>query len=153
MGRSRTYGTPAWRSLIKVINDRTPRVIDKGRSDIDHYQIRLAKRIESDGTIVTFPVLGKVAPQGQKTLKGYHSLDEALNIAQEMNPDLPAEVKGLVIVQFNYRGAHLIPKVRKVKPHDRGRPREPDTTEWVRLISREGIVFSIVPGTHRMVAT
>ena len=68
---------------------------------MEHYQVRLVKRIENDGNIITYHDLGKVYQlHDQKTLKGCDSLDKAVDIGKKLNSDLPSEVKGIVIVRL-----------------------------------------------------
>ena len=115
-----------------------------------HYQVRLVKSIESDGTILTFPVLGKMyQSHDQKTLRGYHSLEEATSTAQNLNSSLPPEVKGMVIVRFK-PGKAVIAIGDSVKPHVKAHIRKARTTEWVRFVERDGSVFSVSSETHKI---
>ena len=117
---------------------------------MEHYQVRRVKRIENNGTIVTFPDLGKVYQlHDQKTLKRYYSLDEATTIAQNLNTGLPSEVKGMVIVRFK-PGKAVIATGSLVKPHIIDHIRKTGTTEWLRFISRDGTVFPVSSKSHKI---
>ena len=98
------------------------------------YQIRFVKEIRSDGTLITFPELGH-GQHGEKTLKNCKSVDEAVKRALEYNRDLPARVKGMVIVGFR-AGGQRISAGKKVKPYVGGNPRKVRTTVWHRFIDR-----------------
>jgi hypothetical protein len=119
-----------------------------------HYQVRLVKRIGNDGTIYTFSELGKMyESDDQKTLKKGCSLEAAVSIAKNMNSDLPAEVKGMVITRFK-KGRNIILVKRTdgevIIPFLKDRPRTPGTTEWLRFISRDNKVFEISQNSHRI---
>ena len=115
-----------------------------------HHQIRFVKKIENDGTLVTFPKLGyPYEYHGQKTLKSYHSLSEVVEWAKEYNADLPPQVKGMVIVRFQAGGGR-VSVGRVVKSYVGANPRKSGTTEWLIFIDREGKQFNIVEGTHKI---
>ena len=117
---------------------------------MEHYQFRLVKRINNDGTIITFPHLGKAYEHDQKTLKSYHKLDEVITRVKSLNPNLQPEVKGMVIVRFKAGGATIA--VGPVnQQHIKATARKSDTTEWLRFIDRNGKVFNISPQTHKIV--
>lgn len=115
-----------------------------------HYQIRLVKEIENDGTLRTFHKLGHAYEHhNQKTLKSYDSLDEVVNRAIEYNPDLPPNVKGMVIVRFQ-AGVARISAGKKVKPYVGANPRKIGTTKWLLFIDREGKQHEVIEGSHRI---
>jgi hypothetical protein len=115
-----------------------------------HYQIRFVKRIENDGTLITFPRLGRpYEHHDQKTLKSYHSLDEVVERAMEYNPNLPPRVKGMVIVRFQAGGARISVS-RTVTSYVGANPRKKGTTEWLQFIDREGKLLRIIEGTHKI---
>jgi hypothetical protein len=117
---------------------------------MEHYQVRLVKRIDNDGTIVTYPNTGKIYElHDQKTLKSYHTLDDAIARAKSFNQNLPPEVKGMVIVQFK-AGGSSITSGSITKPHVRATARKSGTTEWLRFVDRKGDVSVISPGTHKI---
>lgn len=108
------------------------------------------KGIDNDGTIITFPNLGKMYQlQDQKTLKNYHSLDEATTIARNLNSGLPSEVKGMVIVRFK-PGKAVTVTGSLVKPYIKAHIRKTGTTEWLRFVSRHNKVFSVSPKSHKI---
>ena len=115
-----------------------------------HYQIRFVKRIENDGTLITFSRLGyPYEHHNQKTLKSYHSLDEVVERAIEYNPDLPPHVKGMVIVRFQ-AGGERISDGRTVSPYVGANTRKKGTTEWLQFIDREGKPLEIIEGSHKI---
>ncbi|OGO01497.1 MAG: hypothetical protein A2Y59_02390 [Chloroflexi bacterium RBG_13_52_14] len=114
---------------------------------MQHFQLRFVKEVKKDGRIVTFTEgeLGRLYPHDQKTLRGSRSPQKAISRAKEFNPDLPADVQGMVIVGFR-PGKIIIASGSEVKPYTRGQSRKSGTTEWLRFINREGKIFSILPG-------
>ena len=95
------------------------------------HQIRFVKRIDNDGTLITFHRLGHpYEHHDQKTLKSYHSLDEVVKRAMEYNPDLPPHVKGIVIVRFQAGGARISAS-KTISPYVVPNPRKKGTTEWL----------------------
>jgi hypothetical protein len=115
-----------------------------------HYQIRFVKRIENDGTLITFPRLGHpYEHHDQKTLRSYHAFDEVVKRAIEYNPDLPPHVKGMVIVRFQ-AGAVRISVSRKVSPYVGANPRKKGTSEWIQFIDRKGKLLKITRGSHKI---
>jgi hypothetical protein len=124
--------------------------LDLKENKVEHYQIRLVKRIDNDGTIITFPNLGKMHQfHDQKTLKSYHSLDDATATARNLNQNLPSQAKGIVVVRFK-PGKAMIASGSFVKPHIKARIRRSGTTEWLRFVSRENKVFSVSPKSHKI---
>ena len=119
---------------------------------MEHYQVRLVKRINKDGTVITFPRLGGIYERhAQKTLKGYHTLDDVIERAIASNAELPADAKGVVIIRFK-TGKASIAKGSVTKPYVRAVPRTSGTTEWLRFINRNGKVFAVSPVTHEIMA-
>jgi hypothetical protein len=115
-----------------------------------HYQIRFVKRIENDGTLITFPRLGHpYEHHDQETLRSYHSLDEVVKRAIEYNPDLPPHVNGMVIVGFQAGGAR-ISVGSTVSPYVGANPRRKATTEWIQFINREGRLLKVIEGSHKI---
>ena len=115
-----------------------------------HHQIRFVKRIENDGKLITFRRLGHpYEHHDQQTLKSYHSLDEVVERAMKYNPDLPPHVKGMVIVRFQAGGAR-VSVGRTVSPYVGANPRKRGTTDWLRFIDREGKLFKIIEGSHKI---
>jgi len=115
-----------------------------------HHQIRFVKEIENDGKLITFTGRGyPYQHRKQKTLKGYHPLNEVVERAMEYNPDLPPNVKGMVIVSFQAGGAR-ISAGRTVKPYVGVNPRKTGTTEWLLFIDREGKQHEVIEGSHRI---
>jgi len=114
-----------------------------------HYQARIAKRVEENGTIVTSFKLGRMYSHTQKTLKSCKNLDEAIETAKKYNPDLPGEVKGIVITQFK-PGKLSIAKGTLLQSHITAQPRKVGTTEWVRFIDRRGKVYLVSPKEHKI---
>jgi hypothetical protein len=115
----------------------------------DHYQCRLAKRLDGK-KIVTFPPLGKMYAHGQKTLKSCHNFDQAIAVAKEFNSSLPAEVIGLVIIEYKAEGHYQIYNKPIHGPGVRHSMRRVDTTKWLRFIDRKGEVFNLNPKTHEI---
>ncbi len=110
------------------------------------------KQIENDGKVVTFSTLGKMyQASDQKTLKGGHSLGEAISLARNMNLELPANIKGLVIVRFR-PGKAMIAIGSRVKPHTKAQIRKIGTTEWVTYVDRDGEVFALNQ-SHQIIRT
>lgn len=115
---------------------------------VKHYQVRFVKRIENNGTIITFPRLGKMYElHNQKTLKSYHSLSETIKRAIEFNSDLPDVVQGMVIVSLK-TGGLVLADGSKNAPHVKKPLRKVDTTEWLRFIDRKGSLYEVAYGTH-----
>ena len=115
-----------------------------------HYQIRLVEEIGNDGKLTTFNSLGyPYEHHNEKTLKSYHSMDEVVERAIEYNPHLPPHVKGMVIVRFQAGGA-WISAGRTVSPYVGVNPRKTGTTDWLLFIDREGKVFKIIEGSHKI---
>jgi len=115
-----------------------------------HHQIRFVKTIENGGKLITFPRLGHpYEHHDQQTLKSYHSLDEVVERAMGYNPDLPPHVKGMVIVRFQAGGAR-ISVGRTVSPYVGANPRKRGTTDWLLFIDREGKLFKIIEGSHKI---
>jgi hypothetical protein len=117
---------------------------------VKHYQIRLVKEIENDGTLKTFRELGHPCErQGQKTLKGCGTRNEAVKHALECSSNLPAGAKGIVIVEFQAGGAR-ISAGKVVKPYVGANPRKTDTTNWFLFIDRQGKRHEVVEGSHKI---
>jgi len=115
-----------------------------------HHQIRFVKRINDDRQVITFTKLGfPYESHDQKTLKSYHTLDEVVARAKEYNPELPPNVKGMVILRFQAGGGR-ISIGKKVKSYVGTNTRGSGTTEWLLYIDREGNQFNIVEGTHKL---
>ena len=127
-------------------------MVDIGRNVVQnkHHQIRFVKRIENDGKVITFPNLGfPYESHDQKTLKSYHTLDEVVARAKGYNPDLPPNVKGMVIIRFQAGGGR-VSIGKRVKSYVGANLRRSGTTEWLIYIDREGNQFNIVEGTHKL---
>jgi len=115
-----------------------------------HYQIRFVKTIENDGKLITFPRLAHPYEyHDQRTLKSYHSLDEVVKRAMKYNPDLPPHVKGMVIVRFQAGGAR-ISVGRMVSSYVGANSRKKGTTEWLLFIDRDGKLFKVIEGGHKI---
>lgn len=119
-------------------------------ADNIYHQIRFVRRIENDGTLITFPRLGHpYESHNQKTLKSYHRLEEVIQRAKEYNPGLPVLVKGMVVVRFRAGGGR-VSTGKVVRPYVGANSRKTGTTEWLAYIDREGRQFNIIEGTHRI---
>lgn len=118
---------------------------------MEHYQVRLVKRIDNDGKIITFQEkLGKMYQlHDQKTLKSCDNIDEATTIAKNLNSGFTPEVKGMVIVKFK-PGKVIIASGSVVKPHVKSHVRRSETTEWLFFISKDNKVFSVSPKSHKI---
>lgn len=117
---------------------------------VRHYQIRLVKEIENDGTLKTFRKLGHPCERhGQRTLKSCASRNEAVKRALEYSSNLPAGAKGIVIVEFRAGGAR-ISAGKVVKPYIGANPRKTDTTNWFLFIDRQGKQHEVVEGSHKI---
>lgn len=117
---------------------------------IKHYQIRLVKEIENDGTLKTFRKLRHPCEHhGQKTLKSCASRNDAVKRAIECSSDLPAGAKGIVLVEFQAGGAR-ISAGKMVKPYVGANPRKTETTNWFLFIDREGKQHEVIEGSHRI---
>lgn len=116
---------------------------------MEHYQCRLVKRLDGR-KIITFRKLGKMYAHEQKTLKSYHTLDEAITEACKFNPSLPLEVKGIVIVRFRASGGGTIVNASDKKPFVRITNRKLGTSVWLRFIDRSGEVYELSPDNHEI---
>lgn len=131
----------------------------------DHYQCRIAKRLDGR-QVITFPTVGRLYPHEQKTLKGYHSLQDVIERAKEFNSssleqaveagkefsrNLPIELNeviGLVIVHFKAGRKYQIVNTPSGKKGTRIMARVPGKTEWLRFINRKCEVYELDPKSH-----
>jgi len=118
---------------------------------MENYQVRLVKRIDNDGTIITDPNLGELYPHEQKTLKSYHTLEDATRRARDFNKILPPGVKGMVIVQFK-PGKATTASGSIMGPHIKGEPRKKGSTVWLSFIDRAGNVKKIDGISHKLIS-
>ena len=131
----------------------------------EHYQCRIAKRLDRR-KVITFPAVGRLYSHEQKTLKGYHSLQDVIERAKEFNSssleqaveagkefsrNLPTEqneVIGFVIVHFKAGGKYQIVNTPSGEKGTRIMSRVPGKTEWLRFIDRTCEVYELDPKRH-----
>ena len=108
-----------------------------------HYQLRLVKRIDRDGTITTWSTLGKLYLHDQKTAKNCKSIEDAVARAKEFNQNLGPEVKGMVVVGFRRDARRRVVQRPGKRPYVTTVPRITETTEWLRFVDRNGDVWAV----------
>jgi len=117
---------------------------------IYHYQCRLAKHSEGS-RVITYQLLGAMYAHGQKTLKSYHTEEEAIKAALEYNKNLSPEApepSGFVITRFrgsSHPRRYTTPGGRQAY---RKEVREEDTTQWLLFIDRNGQRYKLDPKLH-----